>query len=96
MRETKICRDCGEEKPLSEFYRNFRYKNGNWYYRAECKLCYRPKRNEHDKERRHTDEAYNEKLRAAYRQRYAASPEMRARAKERKQAWLARQGTPTK
>lgn len=31
--DTKVCKECGEEKPLSEFY-----KHGK-YYRGKCKEC---------------------------------------------------------
>ena len=95
MNETKVCRDCEKEKPISEFYRNFRYKNGNWYYRAQCKECYRPQRNAADRKKWQADEERQDKLRSASRQRYAANPKLRERARERKQAWLAKQtGTP--
>lgn len=35
MRKTKVCRLCGVEKPISEFY--FRKDSG--HYRSECKDC---------------------------------------------------------
>ena len=34
----KTCSKCGEEKPLSEFYRNKDSRDG---YRADCKKCLR-------------------------------------------------------
>lgn len=36
--ETKLCMDCKEVKPLSEFYRHRVYK-GKQYYQAYCKPC---------------------------------------------------------
>ena len=35
--ETKICTKCGEEKPLSEFYKTV--KRGKAHIKAECKKC---------------------------------------------------------
>lgn len=40
--DSKICSDCGKEKPLSEFYTQNKHskKRGNWlYYNPECKEC---------------------------------------------------------
>ena len=34
--ETKICRICGEEKPITDFAKNNRYKDG---YDTRCKCC---------------------------------------------------------
>ena len=36
-KDTKVCRLCGVEKPISEFY--FRKDSG--HYRSECKECLR-------------------------------------------------------
>jgi len=36
IQDTKRCTKCGEEKPLSEFYRNGGKKNG---YRPKCRKC---------------------------------------------------------
>ncbi len=36
--ETKHCKTCGEEKPLTEFY-TFKLKDDRVGYRAECKAC---------------------------------------------------------
>lgn len=33
---TKLCKKCGREKPLSEFYKNPRYSSG---YESKCKEC---------------------------------------------------------
>ena len=35
MKETKICNQCGEEKPIDDFYRA-----GRGQHRAGCKDCY--------------------------------------------------------
>lgn len=37
---TKICKECGKEKPTSEFYSNFIYKDG---LMPICKECQRLK-----------------------------------------------------
>lgn len=34
--ETKICRICGEEKPITDFPTNKQYKNG---YDTRCRCC---------------------------------------------------------
>lgn len=34
--ETRICRICGEEKPITEFATNRNYKDG---YDTRCKVC---------------------------------------------------------
>lgn len=36
--ETKICKKCGKEKPLTDFYFNFIYKDN---YMPICKECHR-------------------------------------------------------
>lgn len=35
----KTCRDCGESKPISEFYANGLLANGEVRYRGRCKDC---------------------------------------------------------
>lgn len=40
----KICKGCGEEKPLTEYYQN---KYG--IYQARCKPCFKAKNNENAK-----------------------------------------------
>lgn len=39
----KLCKDCGETKPLEDFYRSQRSKDGRQYH---CKLCGNRKRRE--------------------------------------------------
>ena len=36
MEQTKKCRDCGEEKPLSQYYKHKGLKDGHY---SECKTC---------------------------------------------------------
>ena len=37
----RMCGTCGETKPLSEFYKDGKDKEGNVKYRRDCKDCYR-------------------------------------------------------
>ena len=37
----RMCGTCGETKPLSEFYKDGKDKEGNVKYRRDCKECYR-------------------------------------------------------
>jgi hypothetical protein len=37
----RTCGTCGETKPLSEFYKDGKDKEGNVKYRRDCKECYR-------------------------------------------------------
>ena len=79
MTETRTCRVCGTEKPITEFV-----KNGN-YHRHECKACravYKAAHPDRDRARaaarrtryRH---AHPEKERARQARRHAARPEKR-------------------
>jgi hypothetical protein len=36
MEQMKTCRDCGEEKPLSQYYKHKHLKDGHY---SECKVC---------------------------------------------------------
>ena len=45
----KACTKCKEEKPLEEFYRNKRLKNGR---ATQCKICVRAKQAERDRKRK--------------------------------------------
>lgn len=36
---TKICKSCGEEKPLNEFYTQGKYDTGKQKYTARCRVC---------------------------------------------------------
>ena len=37
---TKVCNVCGVAKPLTEFPKNGKFKDGSTRYRADCKECY--------------------------------------------------------
>lgn len=41
---TQQCTVCGDEKPISEFPKNGKDKDGNTRYRPDCKVCYNIKR----------------------------------------------------
>lgn len=57
--QTKVCKHCGRELPLSEFHTNGR----KGYYRPECKECTRKRARERRKE---NPEKYRAKEREAY------------------------------
>jgi len=40
MVTTKVCNVCGVPKPLTEFPKNGKFKDGSTRYRADCKECY--------------------------------------------------------
>jgi CRISPR/Cas system-associated protein Cas10 (large subunit of type III CRISPR-Cas system) len=40
LEKTQVCTVCGEEKPLSDFPKNGRDKDGNVRHRPDCKVCY--------------------------------------------------------
>ena len=40
----RVCGTCGELKPVSEFYRDGKDRNGNVRYRRDCKDCYKKTR----------------------------------------------------
>lgn len=35
----KVCRKCGEDKPIGEYYRHKRLADGSYSYKSECKVC---------------------------------------------------------
>lgn len=37
----RVCGTCGCTKPLSEFYKDGKHKNGKPRYRRDCKDCYK-------------------------------------------------------
>lgn len=47
--ETKVCRKCGRELPITEFYKNKLYKDG---YMNMCKKCNNAYSNESHKKKR--------------------------------------------
>ncbi len=59
--ETRICRDCGQEKGIKDFYLiNKVYKNRNYSYpRPECKECSRAEHQLWKKENKEKHLAYN-------------------------------------
>ncbi len=71
----KICKDCGAEKPLSEFYKNHRMADG---YLNKCKSCVRKKVSSHREKNIEKIRAYDrargnrqdKKYRDEYRKRY--------------------------
>lgn len=71
---SKLCRICGEIKPLTEFHRHKKYPDGRC---SECKECRRQKSSEYYEQNK---EAVNAKNRA----RYAKDPE---RHKARSREW---------
>jgi len=51
----KVCRICGEEKPIEQFYRNRMTKDGR---RGECKVCCNRLKNEWKMANRQRDNEY--------------------------------------
>lgn len=51
----RVCRFCGQEKPISEFSRSGRDADGNVQYRHDCKVCYNVRRRENKAKKAHTD-----------------------------------------
>ena len=48
----KICIKCGQEKELTEFYKNKRYTDGHY---GECKICYKIRANNNHLIRKYID-----------------------------------------
>lgn len=40
----RVCGTCGELKPVEEFYKDGKDKNGKIKYRRDCKDCYKKAR----------------------------------------------------
>lgn len=51
----RVCRFCGEIKPLDQFSRNGQDKDGNALYRKDCKVCYNVRRKENKAKKSHSD-----------------------------------------
>jgi len=79
----KVCKRCGEEKQLDEFYRHPGMKDGHL---NECKVCRRAY------QKRHADE--NKESRAAYERERAQRPERKKGAYEVLRRW--RKNNPEK
>ena len=55
METIKICWDCKQDKPISEFPKDKTRQDG---YAYQCKSCYRIKKREYEKNRYNTDIKY--------------------------------------
>ena len=40
----RVCGSCGELKPVQEFYKDGKDRNGKVRYRRDCKACYKKTR----------------------------------------------------
>jgi hypothetical protein len=58
MDNTKTCKKCGEEKPLSEFYKHKAMKDGRL---KECKVCFRKAALDREREKSKNPEFVEEK-----------------------------------
>jgi hypothetical protein len=67
---TKVCRICGESKPLSEFYKNPAMTDG---HRGECKACKVASTNKYQREHREQSRRYWQ----SYRDRVKNDPRFR-------------------
>ena len=56
LEETQVCRTCEIEKPLTEFYKDKRMKNG---YQTQCKECVSKRRKERYEENKDEVLEYN-------------------------------------
>lgn len=92
--KTRICKKCGEEKPLGDFAKFKKCKDGRGY---RCKICqnkrvrekyandpeyreqYRERENRQRREQRANDPEYHERINRQRRERRANNPEYRER-----------------
>ncbi len=81
MSDTKVCSDCAEEKPLSEYYLRKDGPNGPMKHRYNCKVCH----SEEEKERRNRPEI-KERARVRAKVYYANNKE---HAREVQKKWAA-------
>lgn len=51
----KVCSFCGDVKPIHEFPKNGKNKDGSTKYRDDCKTCYNIRRRENATKKKHTD-----------------------------------------
>lgn len=56
LEENQVCRICGIEKPLTEYYINRNMANG---HQSACKECVRERRKKHYKENKDEISEYN-------------------------------------
>ena len=66
--ETKICKKCGRELPLSEFYKNKGMKDG---HRNECKECLLRQQKQYNKERKEDIAEYMKQYYIEHKEEYA-------------------------
>lgn len=66
---TKVCRVCGAEKPVDDFYRNRTYKSG---YDSRCKACHNAATTARHERVRAADPTYHTKRSSVWRH---ANPE---------------------
>ena len=80
MEPSKVCTKCGREKPLSEFGKQTRNKDGLSYHCRLCRRIYNKRWRDlnRDKEKERAFIAYRknaEKIKARRRERYAENPQ---------------------
>ena len=75
---TKLCRDCGEDKPFSEFWNHSQCKDG---LRPQCKDCIRQYNRDNIERRRVTGRRWQERNRDKQRAANRKSTEKRKREK---------------
>ena len=56
MKGTQVCRTCEIEKPVTEYYKDKRMKNG---YQTQCKECVSKRRKERYEENKEKVSEYN-------------------------------------
>lgn len=83
--DTKTCKACGLDKPVDEFYKSRKRKDGTQTYQTKCKVCHssyaknwKEENPERAKEHQSNPEA------KAKRKEYNSTPEAKAKRKEYK------------
>lgn len=100
MRETKVCTKCGEAKPLADFYKNSRAKDGLAHHCKPCHKSYartkdaKAKAKAYRAGRKEKTKAYNAEYREKNKDRIkaqastlAAQPEIKSRRAAYKRLW---------